>query len=220
MGCAGASRLQHHVIAGPAGPLEAVLQECDSGIPAFAALVCHPHPLYGGTLHNKVTHRVAATLHDMGATSLRFNFRGVGQSAGRFDQGAGELEDARAALHWLRARLPGVPLRVAGFSFGSWIAARLAVQEPDVEQLVLVAPPVRTESFEVMRSSDVPKLVLQGTRDELCAIGDLMAEFPAWAEPRRLETIEGASHFFDKQLGALANALLQALPMLPRGRRG
>ena len=215
MSCAGASRLVALELAGPSGPLEALLQECDSGPPAFAALVCHPHPLYGGTLHNKVVQRVASTLHGLGATTLRFNFRGVGRSAGRFDDGRGELDDARAALESLRSRLPGTPLLVAGFSFGAWVAARLSAAEPGVAQLVLVAPPVAGEDFGVLRSAPVPKLVIQGTSDELCPLAALEAQFPGWAEPRRLMKVEGASHFFDRRLGELAQALLEGLPARP-----
>src|SRR5512142_11386 len=108
---------------GPAGGLEAILEEPEDAEPTEVALVCHPHPLYGGTLHNKVVHRVASSLHALGLTVLRFNFRGAGQSAGRFDRGEGELADARAALAFLRARHPGARVWVAGFSFGAWIAA-------------------------------------------------------------------------------------------------
>ncbi len=212
MSCPGATRLVHLELNGPAGPLEAVLQECDSGAPAFAALVCHPHPLYGGTLHNKVVHRVASVLHDARGAALRFNFRGVGRSAGRFDRGMGELDDARIALDWLRERHPGTPLWAAGFSFGSWIAAGLGASEPDVARLILVAPPVATASFEALRASPVPKLVLQGTRDDVCPLEALEREFPSWAEPKTLLKVEGATHFFDRRLRALAEALLRALP--------
>jgi hypothetical protein len=220
--CEGASRLLPLELAGPAGPLEALLQECDAGAPALAALVCHPHPLFGGTLHNKVVHRVAATLHERGAATLRFNFRGAGRSAGHFDQGRGELEDARAALAWLRERHPGAPLLAAGFSFGAWVAARLAAAEPDVGRLVLVAPPVAQWSFEVLRRSDVPKLVLQGSEDDTCPPAALEAEFPAWAAPKRLVSIEGAGHFFDRRLAALGAALggELALPAAPRAPAG
>lgn len=211
MSCEGASRLVALEVAGPAGPLEALLQECDQGPPAFAALVCHPHPLYGGTLHNKVVHRIASTLHELGGTTLRFNFRGVGGSAGSFDHGAGELEDARAALAWLRAHLPGTPLTVAGFSFGAWVAARLAASEPAVGRLVLVAPPVAEEDFALMRTAPVPKLVLQGTADVTCPPAALAPEFATWAGPRRLIVVEGANHFFDRQLGELAKGLLEGL---------
>jgi hypothetical protein len=217
MSCEGASRLVALELAGPAGPLEALLQECDRGAPAFAAVICHPHPLYGGTMHNKVVHRVAATLHELEGTTLRFNFRGVGKSAGRFGHGRGELEDARAALAWLRASLPETPLLAAGFSFGAAVAAGLAA-EPDVSRLVLVAPPVAEAGLAAMRTSRVPKLVLQGTQDEVCPVAALESDFAAWAEPKQLLRIEGATHFFDGQLADLAKALLQGLAVLPRGR--
>jgi len=215
MGCQGPSRLVALELAGPAGPLEALLQECADGPPRFAALVCHPHPLHGGTLHNKVVHRVASTLHDLGGTTLRFNFRGVGRSAGAFDHGRGELEDARAALAWLRERLPGAPPVVAGFSFGAWVAARLAAGEPAVRRLVLLAPPVADADFDVLRGAPVPKLVIQGTGDEICPLEALEPRFATWAEPRRLVKIEGANHFFDRRLGELAQALREGLPALP-----
>jgi uncharacterized protein len=211
MSCRGASRLEALDLAGPAGRIEALLQECDSGPPLFAALVCHPHPLHGGTLNNKVVHRVASTMHDLGGTTLRFNFRGVGRSAGRFDGGVGELEDARAALGWLRERLPGAALRVAGFSFGAWVAARLAASEPAVGGLVLIGPPVAGADFASMRTATVPKLVIQGTSDELCPLSALTPEFATWAGPRRLETIEGATHFFDRRLGDLEKALREGM---------
>ena len=211
MSCEGASRLMALDLAGPVGLLEALLQECDSGPPAFAALVCHPHPLHGGTLNNKVVHRVAATLHELGGATLRFNFRGVGRSAGHFDHGAGELEDARAALVWLRARLPGTALLVAGFSFGAGVAARLAASEPVVGRLVLIGPPVAGADFAALRTAPVPKLVIQGTADETCPLSALEPEFATWAGPRRLETVEGATHFFDRRLGELAKALREGL---------
>ena len=142
----------------------------------------------------------------MGAAVLRFNFRGVGGSQGTHDQGAGELEDARAAWAYVRARWPRARRWLAGFSFGAWLAARLAAEEPDVERLLLVAPPVRTSSFEAMRRSSVPKLVVQGEADAVCPLELLRAELAYWAEPKRLVTVEGATHFFDRKLDALAAA--------------
>jgi hypothetical protein len=205
------SRLADLVIPGPAGALQAVLQHHEGSEHGVAALVCHPHPLHGGTLHNKVVHRIATTLHGLGASVLRFNFRGVGESDGRFDQGRGELEDARAALAWLRDRYPEARRWVAGFSFGSWIAARLAASEPDVERLILVAPPVRTADFVVLHHARTPKLVIQGTADDVCRPEDLAREYALWAEPRELVEVPGATHFFDRQLGALAEVVVQAL---------
>lgn len=211
MNTSGSARLIQVSIPGPVGPLEGLLQEREGAQPTLTALVCHPHPLYGGTLHNKVVHRIASTLHGLGAAVLRFNFRGVGASAGVHDRGEGELDDARAALSLLRERHPGARRWIAGFSFGSWVAARLAASESDAERLILVAPPIRTSSFEVLHRSPVPKLVLQGTADDVCPLALLEAEFPHWAEPKELVTIEGASHFFDRQLGALGEALERAL---------
>lgn len=206
-----ATRLQHVEINGPAGALEGVLQEHHRAAHPIAAIVCHPHPQFGGTLHNKVTHRVAATLHGLGAAVLRFNFRGVGRSAGTFDEGRGELEDARAALAWLAARHPQARRWVAGFSFGSWIAARLVASDSSVERLIVVAPPVSRSDFSALREAAVAKLVIQGTADDLCPPGALRPEFERWSEPRRLVMVEGATHFFDRKLGELAEALLQAL---------
>lgn len=205
------SRLREVTFEGPAGVLEGLLQERDAHHHALTAVICHPHPLHGGTLHNKVVHRVASVLHILGVAVLRFNFRGVGGSAGEFDHGAGELEDARAALRWMETRHPEARRWVAGFSFGSWVAARLAASEPKVERLILVAPPVATEDFSALKSAAVPKLVIQGTQDDVCPLAALEGVLPGWAEPRTLVRVEGASHFFDRQLVALADALRQGL---------
>jgi alpha/beta superfamily hydrolase len=204
-------RLQSLTLPGPAGEIEALLQERDGFAHRTTALVCHPHPLYGGTLHNKVVHRIASTLLDLGVAVLRFNFRGAGRSAGRFDHGRGELEDARAMAGWLADRHPGAGRWAAGFSFGSWIAARLAVSDPGYERMILVAPPVASHDFSPLRVSAVPKLVLQGTADDICPLARLEEHFPDWAEPKRLILIRDASHFFDKQLHPLGDALLEGL---------
>ena len=205
------SRLVPLSIHGPAGRLEALLQEHESRDHAIVALVCHPHPLYGGTMHNKVAHRAAAVLHALGAAVLRFNFRGAGKSAGRHDGGEGELEDARAALGFLTERYPHARRWLAGFSFGSWIASRLAAAEPGIERLILVAPPVTTSDFAVLDTLAVPKLVLQGTADDVCPPAALRERFARWAEPKTLVEIPGATHFFDRQLGALADAIHEAI---------
>jgi hypothetical protein len=205
------SRLESVTLPGPAGRLEGLLQERRGREPPLVAVVCHPHPLYGGTMHNKVVHRMAAVLHGLEAAVLRFNFRGAGRSQGKFDGGAGELEDARAAIAFLRRRHAGARSWVAGFSFGSWVAARLAASEPGVERMVLTAPPVRTQSFDVLRTSTVPKLVLQGTGDDVCPLEALEPEYSSWAEPKDLIRIQGANHFFDRQLAVLAQAMDQAL---------
>ena len=210
-GHASASRLVSLTLAGAAGPIEALLQEREAHDHTLTAVVCHPHPLFGGTLHNKVVHRVASTLHGLGAAVLRFNFRGVGQSAGTFDRGEGELEDAKVALEFVRERYPSARRWVAGFSFGSWVASRLATGEPDVERLILIAPPVHMQTFEELLTSPVPKLVVQGLADDVCPPANLAAVYPRWAEPKRLMKVPGASHFFDKHLSDLGRALLDGI---------
>lgn len=202
-----ASRLQTLLLPGPIGAIETLLQEKEGVPPAVVALVCHPHPLYGGTMHNKVTHRVATTLAARGAAVLRFNFRGVGKTEGRHDKGRGEMQDALALLDWLRRRHTSAEAWLAGFSFGSWVASRVAASESAVQRLILVAPPVHTQTFEEMRSATVPKLVVQGTADEVCRPENLARVFPTWAEPKRLELVEGASHFFDRKLAELGSAI-------------
>ena len=207
----GAQRLVPLEIPGPAGTIEALMQERDAHDHAWCALVCHPHPLYGGTLHNKVVHRVASSLFKLGCAVLRFNFRGAGRSAGVHDRGVGEVEDARAALVFLRARYPDARTLLGGFSFGSGVAARLAASEAQVEHLILVAPPVTTADFSVLEKLSVPKIVIQGTADDVCPVGRLMEQYPRWAEPKRLIEVAGATHFFDRQLAQLAQAVEQAL---------
>jgi alpha/beta superfamily hydrolase len=207
----GHSRLVTLDLAGPAGLLEAVVQERDGAPPPLVAVVCHPHPLYGGSMHNKVVHRAAAVLHALGAAVLRFNFRGVGRSEGAYDRGAGELEDARAALAFLRARHPGTRAWLAGFSFGSWVAARLAAEDAGIERLVLIAPPVATVSFDVLRTLATPKLVIQGDADDTCPPYQLHPQFTGWADPKTLVGVPGATHFFDRQLSALGHVLEEHL---------
>lgn len=208
---AGTARLLPLELAGGAGRIEALLQERDGAPPAFVALVCHPHPLFGGTLNNKVVHRVASTLFGLGATVLRFNFRGAGRSEGAFTGGAGELADAQAAMAFLAARHPGARRWVAGFSFGAWIAARVAAADAGIERLILVAPPVHTQSFAELERCATPKLVVQGTADEVCRPENLARVYPAWAEPKRLVEVAGAGHYFDRLLGPLADAILSGL---------
>jgi len=205
------SRLVPLTLDGPAGRLEALLQEHEARDHALAAVLCHPHPLYGGTMHNKVVHRAAAVLHTLGAAVLRFNFRGAGHSAGHFDGSEGELEDARAALTFVAERYPGARRWLAGFSFGAWIASRLAAAETGVERLILIAPPVTDSSFAALDSLATPKLVLQGSEDDVVPPSAVREQFRRWAEPKKLVEIPGATHFFDRQLGALADAMHEAL---------
>src|SRR5690349_16467125 len=129
------------MIAGPAGQLEALLEEPEDREPREAAVVCHPHPQHGGTMHNKVVYRIARGLRRSGCVVLRFNYRGVNLSQGVYDRGSGELEDARAALEWLLLRYPDLPYSLAGFSFGARIVLTLGCQRPDVRQVIAAGLP-------------------------------------------------------------------------------
>lgn len=189
------------VVSGPAGPLEARFIPVDQ--PRALMLVCHPHPLYGGTMDNKVVTTLARAARDNGVLAVRFNFRGVGSSAGSHDHGAGERDDCRSVLAALRSRWPSLPVVLAGFSFGAAVAAHVA-QESPLAGLVLVAPPVRQYDMDKLTLFDMPLFVVQGLQD---AIVD-PAAVKAWLQcvrstPQELLEIGAADHFFHGALPAL-----------------
>jgi hypothetical protein len=191
-----ARRIESHFIPGPAGRLEALLEAPDGAAPREAALVCHPHPRHGGTMHNKVVHRLARGLRRAGAAVLRFNFRGVNLSEGTYDHGIGEVADARAALAWMRERYPRLPLTLAGFSFGSRIVLRLGCSLHGVRRLIAVGFPT-SRSYDVPLSTcPAPKIFLQSTHDQYGPREQLEAMFPEIGDPKRLIWIEAADHFF------------------------
>lgn len=200
-------------IPGPAGPLEAIVEDPGGEPPAFA-VVCHPHPLYQGTMRNKVVHTVARAVHRLGAPAVRFNFRGVGASGGAWDEGRGETDDALAVVEWGLQRWPSRPLWLAGFSFGAFVALR-AASAARPAALVTVAPPV--QRFPVGESPDpaCPWLVVQGEADELVDYREVVA----WAEARpaapRIALLPGTSHFFHGRLGDLQDVVREFLgPLL------
>jgi alpha/beta superfamily hydrolase len=202
-----ARRIESHWIAGPAGRLEAILEEPEEAPPARAALVCHPHPLYGGTMHNKVVHRLARGLRTTGAVVLRFNFRGAGQSHGEHAHGEGEVDDARTALDWLRSRYPELPVELAGFSFGSRVVLRLGCA---VQPVRVIAAGFPTEGMDTtfLRSCAVEKIFVQSTHDEHGPRVELEPLFARFAEPKRLIWIEARNHFFDGGLDELEKAIV------------
>ena len=138
----------------PAGRLEALLWTSPESDPKFVAVVCHPHPLFGGTMHNKVVFQAAKALHQRGATVLRFNFRGAGQSEGEHDHGRGEQDDVRAAIDYLAAEFPGRPILLAGFSFGSWVGLRVGCEDARVTQLIGLGLPVDNIDMSFLRACD------------------------------------------------------------------
>lgn len=198
---------QRIVIDGPAGPIEALIEAPPGAESARAfGVVCHPHPLFGGTMTNKVVHTVARAWHELGLPTLRFNFRGVGGSAGSHDGGSGETQDALAVIAQGRRLWPRAPLWLAGFSFGSYVALRAAAPAAPA-CLVTVAPPVGRWDFSAIAAPQCPWLIVQGDRDELVdasAVGDwARAQSPA----PRLVLLDGAEHFFHGRLHDLRGAL-------------
>jgi alpha/beta superfamily hydrolase len=190
-------RIESHFIAGPVGRLEALLEEPDE-TPVQACLVCHPHPLYRGTMHNKVVYRIAHGFRRAGGVALRFNYRGVGKSEGVYDHGIGEIEDARAALAFLRERYPDLPYSIAGFSFGSRIALKLGCTLPDPKPkcVIPVGVPVLRTRFEEVLDCKLPKYFIQSTNDEYGPVADTKTAFEKFAAPKELFFIESKDHFF------------------------
>ena len=193
-------RIESLFIDGPAGRLEALLEEPDDRDARHAVLVCHPHPQHGGTMHNKVVYRIARALRRAGAVVLRFNFRGVNLSEGDYDQGIGEVEDARAALALLRSRYPDLPFSLAGFSFGSRVILKLGCQTPEVTRLIAVGFPANLSDSQSLGQCPVPKVFIVSKNDQFCALSSMEAYFAALAEPKELIWVDAADHFFSGSL--------------------
>ncbi len=205
-------RIERLSLAGPAGPLEALLEFDQDSTPGASAVVCHPHPLYGGTMHNKVVFRIAKATLSLGMPTLRFNFRGVGKSAGSYDSGRGERDDVAAALDFLRARFPERPIILAGFSFGSWVGLAAGAQDPDVRALVGVGLPVGSLPFAFLLGVKKPKLIVQATADQYGPRKKIQALFDSLDEPKRLHWVEGVDHFFEGKLEEVQNTVAEFLP--------
>ncbi|HKO04298.1 MAG TPA: alpha/beta family hydrolase [Candidatus Acidoferrales bacterium] len=196
---------------GPAGRLEALLWTSGAAAPAMAGLVCHPHPLFRGTMHNKVVFRGAKSLHRAGLPVLRFNFRGVGLSEGQHDCGRGERDDVRSALDFLSAEFPGLPVVLAGFSFGAWVGLRVGAEDARVAQLAGLGIPVNDSDFSYLSECAKPKLFVVGSEDQFAArerVESLVASLP---EPKRLVFVEGADHFFTGKLDQVDRAIREWL---------
>lgn len=196
---------------GPAGRLEAILTSPEAAPPVAAAVVCHAHPLHGGMMHFKVVFRAAKALQSAGLAVLRFNFRGVGRSEGVHDHGAGEQEDARAALFEVEDRFPGLPLVLGGFSFGSTIALRVAARDARVRAVLAIGYPLlaRASDLAPLEAVRQPRLFVQGEHDAFGpgeALRVLVAPLPP---PREVVVIPHADHFFDGQLDVLQGAVAE-----------
>jgi alpha/beta superfamily hydrolase len=196
-------RIESHLLDGPAGKLEALVEEPEDQAPAAAYLVCHPHPLFGGTMHNKVVYRIARGLRRRGAVVLRFNFRGVGRSEGKHDDGAGEIHDARVALDWLRARYPHLPYSLAGFSFGSRVILNLGCALGEARRLLAVGFPTSAGATAYLASCMVPKFFVTSTQDQYSPRSEMEKLYATISEPKEMIWIDADDHFFSGALDRL-----------------
>ncbi len=208
------SSIRSLFLTGPAGRLEALL---NAGSPnaTHAAVVCHPHPLYGGTLHNKVVFHAMKALNGFGFPALRFNFRDTGLSEGEHANGIGEVEDVRTALDWLEREYT-LPIIFAGFSFGAVVGLRAAYSDDRVRALIALGLPAvrfadrmddRVYDFEFLRACTKPKLFVSGSRDQFAPKGKLEALVDTFADPKKLVRIEAGDHFFEGRLKEMRAAI-------------
>jgi hypothetical protein len=211
-------RIESHWLPGPAGRLEALLEEPENRSPLLAVLLCHPHPLFGGTMHNKVVYRMARGLRAARAVVLRFNFRGVGGSQGEHGHLEGEIEDARAALAWLRACYPELPFALAGFSFGARVITELGcstegVREGDREGarfLLAAGFSPRLGGTAHLTACQVPKVFIQSTHDQYAPRAEFEPTYALFGEPKQVVWIEATDHFFAGALETLEEAVRTA----------
>jgi alpha/beta superfamily hydrolase len=194
---------------GPAGRLEALLNQGQTDA-THATLVCHPHPLYGGTMHNKVVYHAMKTLHSFGFPVLRFNFRGAGLSEGEHDQGRGEVDDVRAAFNWLDSEFH-LPIIFCGFSFGAATGLRAACADSRVAGIISLGTPVEVEgrvyTYQFLRDCAQPKLFISGSRDQYSPAENLRRVMEIAPEPKELVLVEDAGHFFEGHLAEMQAAI-------------
>ena len=196
------------LLRGPAGKIQALVAvPAQAASPGGFAVVCHPHPLHGGALTNKVAYTLASSALSHGLAAVRFNFRGVGKSEGAYDEGRGEVEDALAVIEWMRARVPGGRLLLAGFSFGAFVSLRTAARaQPAL--VVTIAPPFKYFASEPLPPRPAaPWLVVHSTDDEVVPYADTQAVLERYQPPPELVTLTGAGHFFHGKLGQLQAAV-------------
>ena len=187
---------------GPAGRIEAILKEPQAPV-TRVAIVCHPHPLHGGTMHNKVVYRIAKAFEKAGFAVLRFNFRGTGRSEGAHDYGRGEQDDLRAAIEFMGSKYSDAEVWIAGFSFGSAVMLRAACGDPRIRAIIAAGAPVSKYDFAQLVECDKLKLFVQGALDEFGSVADLEKLVARLREPKELKVIEGADHFFEGRLEEL-----------------
>jgi alpha/beta superfamily hydrolase len=202
-------RIESLLIQGPAGRLEALLEEPEDQAPREAVLVCHPHPQFGGTMHNKVVYRLARGMRRAGAVALRFNYRGVNLSEGNYDNSVGELEDARAALEFLRSRYPELPFSLAGFSFGSRIILKLGCAVAGASRLIAVGFPAGDAASRSLGSCEIPRVFIQSTNDQFGPREAMESYFSSLKDPKELIWVEARDHFFAAGLDEFEEAVFR-----------
>lgn len=191
------------IINGPAGNLELLVEEPENvTVNSPVAIICHPHPLYGGTLQNKVVHTLAKSCLELGMPAIRFNFRGVGQSEGHFEHSLGEQQDCIAVAAWVRQQYPNRPIWLAGFSFGSFVAYQ-AFTEIKAQRLLLVAPAVGLFQFQQMDNITIPWCIIQGKEDEVTPPESVEAWVNSQITPPKFFYLDDVSHFFHGKLNVL-----------------
>ena len=205
-----APRIESLMMKGPAGALEGILKLPAAEI-RLSALLCHPHPLFQGSMHSPVIFRAARALHRWNYATLRFNFRGVGRSAGSHDGGGGEREDVLAALATLSGKTPGIPVTLLGYSFGSRVGFEAAAADPRVERLIGIGMPVALGAFDFLKGIGKSLLVVQGERDEFGALPAVERLVREMGPRSRLIAIPGADHYFSGQLSRLEESIYAAL---------
>jgi alpha/beta superfamily hydrolase len=194
-------------IAGALGPLEAIVETLPGSAAENVAVICHPHPLYGGTMTNKVVHMLAKACNELGLPSVRFNYRGVGASAGAYGEGKGETDDAIAVLDWARARWPHAGLWLGGFSFGGAVAIRAAVAR-EVGRLITIAPAIRRVAVDNANLPACPWLLVQGDEDELVDPADIQRWVTTLPAPPELVMLQGVQHFFHGRMTDLRQVVI------------
>ncbi len=204
-----ARRIETLFIPGPAGRLETVIEEPEDQAPGEAVLICHPHPQFGGTMHNKVVYRMARGLRRAGAVALRFNYRGVNMSEGSYDNGVGELEDSRAALDFLRSRYPELPFSLAGFSFGSRIILKLGCEIPGARRLIAVGFPAGDAASRTLGACEIPRVFIQSTNDQFGPKEAMESYVNSLPGPKELIWIEAGDHFFAGGLDQFEHAVFE-----------
>jgi alpha/beta superfamily hydrolase len=193
-------------IDGPSGPLE-ILIEKPAGDPRAAVAFAHPLPTQGGTMHTKVVFQATKAFARIGCAVLRFNFRGVGRSAGQWDEGRGELDDYRTAVDFIAAQYPGTDLWAAGFSFGAYVALTVGAKDDRICALIGIAPPVNLYDFEAVKKSPKPKFIIHGEGDEVISLKHVREFYAQLADPKELVEIDRANHLFDGQVSEVGDAL-------------